>query len=263
MKALISFLLLLVPFGQAIPVNPETVTAASEREEYRWYIKRNTEHLPPQLPSEFSFLADCDAWYCDLRDSAEKTLYLTFDAGYENGNIAKILDALAEEDVPAAFFVLEHLVKDEPALIRRMLDEGHLVCNHTARHKNLSRASDKALAEELGRMEQVYRDTMGCEISKYYRPPEGAFSVSNLKAARALGYKTVFWSFAYADWANDKQPSRELALKKIGDNIHPGAVLLLHPTSATNAAIMKELIVGLKAQGYRFGTLDELTAERG
>ncbi len=262
MKALLSFLLLFVPFGQMIPVTPEPLPIACSREEYRWYIKRNSEHLPPELPGEFSFLSECDAWYCDTRESAEKTLYLTFDAGYENGNIAKILDVLKEESVPAAFFVLEHLVTDDTALIKRMLGEGHLVCNHTARHKNLARASEQAVSEELGRMERVYRETMGCEISKYYRPPEGAFSESNLLAAKNLGYKTVFWSFAYADWANDKQPSPEFALKKIRDNIHPGAVLLLHPTSATNAAIMKELIVGLKAEGYRFGTLDELTSDR-
>ena len=262
MKALISFLLLLVPFGRILPTTVQAQQTASSKEEYRWYVKRNADHLRPELPREFSFLSDCDAWYCDFHESADKTIYLTFDAGYENGNIAKILDVLKAESVSAAFFVLEHLVTGETALVRRMLDEGHLVCNHTARHKNLSRASEKAVADELGRMERVYHDTIGCEISRYYRPPEGAFSESNLQTAKSLGYKTVFWSFAYADWANDKQPSPELALKKINDNIHPGAVLLLHPTSATNAAIMRELIVGLREAGYRFGTLDELTADK-
>ncbi len=260
-KALLSFLLLFVPFGRMLQIPEPSIPVQTEPSgSYRWYVKRNSEHLRPELPNEFSFLSECDAWYLDPRESADKTLYLTFDAGYENGNIAKILDILKEESVPAAFFVLENLVLSETPLVRRMVEEGHLVCNHTARHKNLSRASDAVVREEIGRMEQVYREQLGCELAKYYRPPEGVFSVKNLQTVKALGYKTVFWSFAYADWANDKQPSRDAAIRKIKDNTHPGAVILLHPTSSTNAEIMRELITFWRSEGYRFGTLDELTS---
>ena len=228
---------------------------------YRWYVKRNDEHKTPVLPSEFSFLSECGGWYCDRSETPEKTLYLTFDAGYENGNVARILDVLKAEQVPAAFFILEHLVKSESPLVGRMIDEGHLVCNHTATHKNLARCSQGEFRAELERMEKSYRGAMGCEISRYFRPPEGVFTIDNLKTAQEMGYRTVFWSFAYADWDNCHQPDPEAAISKILKHTHPGAVLLLHPTSETNANILPSLIKTWREQGYRFGTLDELTAK--
>lgn len=259
MKTLISFLLLFSILG-GVRVDALGVDAVAREGSYRWYVKRNSEHLVPELPSEFSFLSEQDGWYCGIdSQNGTKPLYLTFDAGYENGNIARILDILKEKDVPAAFFVLAHLVRRETALVQRMLDEGHLVCNHTASHKDLSRAGAEEFKRELTALESVYRDALGCELSRYYRPPEGTFSLDNLKTAKEMGYKTVFWSFAYADWDNGRQPNPESAVRKVLDHTHPGAVILLHPTSATNASILPILIDSWRADGYTFGTLDELT----
>ena len=189
----------------------------------------------------------------------DKVVYLTFDAGYENGNVEKILDTLKDKEVRGAFFVLGNLVTSNTDLVKRMADEGHLVCNHTYHHRDMSKYTDKAeFALELTSLEDAYRKLTGREMSKYYRPPEGRFTEQNLKLAQEMGYSTVFWSFAYADWDNNKQPSAEYALKKILSNVHNGAVILLHPTSSTNAKIMPQLIDSLKSSGYRFGTLDEL-----
>ena len=257
---LLSFL---IPFSSlAVPL-PSSRPAVSEATALRWYVKRNTEHRVPDLPAEFSSLAEYDGYYADLNHPAEKVLYLTFDAGYENGNVEKILDALKEKNVPGAFFILSHFLSANQPLVERMLAEGHTVCNHTARHRNMALASDDEMRRELTDLETLFREKTGREISKYYRPPEGAFKWDNLAVAKQLGYATVFWSFAYADWANDRQPSPDAAVKKIRDNIHPGAVLLLHPTSETNAKILPYLIDLFKNEGYRFGTLDELTGRQG
>ena len=185
-------------------------------------------------------------------------VYLTFDAGYENGNVEKILNTLRDTGTPGAFFILSHFAKANPELVRRMAAEGHLVCNHTASHKNLSHAGKEQIAGELSALEAACEEATGVKVAPYFRPPEGSFSKEMLENVKSLGYKTVFWSFAYADWDNGKQPAPDKALKLVLDNVHNGAVLLLHPTSATNAAILGRLIESLKADGYRFGTLEEL-----
>lgn len=230
---------------------------------YNWYCVRRKDHLQPSCEKNMEFIENYNGYYIDKKhgdDSADKVVYLTFDAGYENGNVAKILDAMKAENVTGAFFVLSHLVEKNTDLVRRMADEGHLVCNHTSRHKDMTRyRSKEEFAAELQALEKIYMEKTGKRLSPYYRAPEGKFSEENLKYASELGYKTVFWSFAYADWDNEHQMSCELAKKKILDNIHNGAVLLLHPTSATNAAVLGDVIRTLKGMGYRFGTLDELT----
>jgi peptidoglycan-N-acetylmuramic acid deacetylase len=140
-----------------------------------------------------------------------------------------------------------------------MNNDGHLICNHTAKHKDMSRITEKSTFKaELEKLENIYRNATGKEMAKIYRPPEGRFSELNLKHATELGYKTVFWSFAYADWDNKNQMSQEEAIERILDCVHNGAIILLHPTSTTNADIMSRLIRELKGQGYRFETLDNL-----
>lgn len=237
-----------------------SVDAAGEA--YSWYCMRNKSHLQPRCEPDMSFIEHYNGYYVDHRhgdNDADKVLYLTFDAGYENGNIAKILDVLSQRRVPAAFFILSNLAMTCPELVQRMAAEGHTVCNHTSTHKNVSGMSTEALRGELERLETVCLEHTGVEVAHFFRPPEGRFSEQSMQAASALGYKTIFWSFAYADWDNDKQPSPEHAKQLIFDNIHNGAILLLHPTSTTNAAILGEVIDTLHAQGYRFGTLKELT----
>lgn len=228
-----------------------------------WYCVRNSEHRQPQFGDDLRWVEEYDGYCLDRRhgdDCADKVLYLTFDAGYENGNVAKILDTLREQEVCGAFFVLGNLITREPALIRRMVEEGHTVCNHTYHHPDMTTMQSKeAFAAELTALEEAYTALTGEQMAKYYRPPEGRFNRENLVWAQELGYKTVFWSFAYADWDNAKQPDPDAAVEKILANVHNGGVILLHPTSSTNAAILGRVITTLKQEGWRFGSLDELT----
>ena len=228
-----------------------------------WYCTRARDHAQPQADPALREVEKYGGYYVDHRHAdplaSDRVVYLTFDAGYENGNVEKVLDELKTQGVTGAFFILGHVAEAYPDLVRRMADEGHLVCNHTYSHKNLCGASADEIACELTRLENACREAAGVEVAKYYRPPEGKFDSAMLCEAQRLGYKTVFWSFAYADWDNGKQPDPAAAKKKILENLHNGAVILLHPTSATNAAILGDLIREMKAQGYRFGTLDELT----
>ncbi len=226
-----------------------------------WYCKHMKNGERPPMPQEMSFIENLDGYFLG---EDEKVIYLTFDAGYENGNIEKILDVLKEEDVKGAFFILENLLRRDTDLVKRMADEGHLVCNHTAKHPDMTKKTTfEEFKIELKTMEDLYRETVGGEIAKYYRPPEGKFNEQNLEWAREMGYKTVFWSYAYADWDNNNQMSPERAREKVISGTHNGEVLLLHPTSSTNAAILSELIKEWKSMGYRFGTLDELCVEKG
>ncbi len=254
------FLMLL---SAALLVGALTVSPSADQKACNWYCKHAKDHVQPTVDASLAFVEELDAYYLDRRHTdiadADRVIYLTFDAGYENGNVAKILDILKEEEVPAAFFVLGYLIRHDTDLVKRMADEGHLVCNHTVHHKDQSMVDDAAFLAELRRLEEIYTEETGKTMAAYYRPPEGRFSRENLVCAKENGYKTVFWSFAYPDWDNNNQMTEEKAKRVIMDNIHNGEVMLLHPTSATNAAILGEVIRSLKAEGYRFGTLDELT----
>ena len=220
-----------------------------------WFIKRRGSE-DPDFPPEAEEIEQYDAYYLDK--SGEKKIYLTFDAGYENGNVERILDILKEKEVPAAFFLLDNIILKNTDLVLRMDDEGHLVCNHTKNHKNLSEASYEEISRNLTALEMIYEEKCGRTMAKYFRFPEGSYSIEAIKNIQKLGYKTIFWSFAYDDWDNNRQPDRDKAIKKILDNTHPGAVMLFHPTSETNASIMADLIDPWREMGYSFGTLDEL-----
>ena len=198
-----------------------------------------------------------DAAY--LGNTTEKVIYLTFDAGYENGCTAQILDALKKHNVSATFFLVGNYLEKNPDLVRRMVAEGHTVGNHTMHHYDMSRISDPAaFQKELEDLEQLYEQTVGEPMQKYYRPPQGIYSEENLRQAKNLGYKTVFWSLAYVDWKNDDQPTAQAAFNKLLPRIHPGAVVLLHSTSKTNAAILDELLTRWEDMGYRFAPIQEL-----
>ena len=224
-----------------------------------WGLSFRQEGMAPVGNADGAHLARYDAAY--MGSGSEKVLYLTFDAGYENGSTAKILDTLKTHQVPAAFFLVGNYIEKNADLVRRMAQEGHIVANHTMHHRDMSKLSDKAaFSKELTDLEALYKQTTGQEMPKYYRPPQGLYSEDNLKMARELGYKTVFWSLAYVDWLGDDQPTAGEAFGKLLPRTHNGAVVLLHSTSKTNAAILGELITHWKDQGYRFGTLEELFA---
>ena len=250
-------LLIAVVIALAVSVS---VFASSTLTTGSWGLSFRQEGAPPIGNAGKDQLRQYQAAY--IGNVGEKVLYLTFDAGYENGCTAKILDTLKEKQVPAAFFLVGNYIRQSPDLVRRMVAEGHTVGNHTMHHYDMSRLSDKAaFSKELTDLEALYKETVGQELPKYYRPPQGIYSEKNLKMAQELGYQTVFWSLAYVDWNNDAQPTREAAFAKLLPRTHNGAVVLLHSTSKTNAEILGELIDKWKAMGYRFGTLEELFSQ--
>ena len=240
--------------GAAAPAAGEAVVPASAAD---WGLSFQTEGEAPIGNATEEELAQYGAYY--LGDTDEKVIYLTFDCGYENGYTETILDALKKHNAPAAFFVVGNMVETAPEIIKRMAEEGHIVGNHTYHHPDMSAISDQsAFQEELESLEALYRETTGQELSRFYRPPQGKYSVENLKQAQALGYTTVFWSLAYVDWYVDDQPTAEEAYAKLLPRIHDGAIVLLHSTSATNAAILDELLTKWEDMGYRFASLEEL-----
>ena len=250
-------LLIAVVIALAVSVS---VFASSALSTGSWGLSFRQEGAPPIGNAGKDQLRQYQAAY--IGNTNEKVLYLTFDAGYENGCTAKILDTLKEKQVPAAFFLVGNYIRQSPDLVRRMVAEGHTVGNHTMHHYDMSRLSDKAaFSKELTDLEALYKETVGQELPKFYRPPQGIYSEKNLKMAQELGYKTLFWSLAYVDWNNDAQPTREAAFAKLLPRTHNGAVVLLHSTSKTNAEILGELIDKWKAMGYRFGTLEELFSQ--
>ena len=250
-------LLIAVVIALAVSVS---VFASSALSTGSWGLSFRQEGAPPIGNAGKDQLRQYQAAY--IGNTNEKVLYLTFDAGYENGCTAKILDTLKEKQVPAAFFLVGNYIRQSPDLVRRMVAEGHTVGNHTMHHYDMSRLSDKAaFSKELTDLEALYKETIGQELPKFYRPPQGIYSEENLKMAQELGYKTLFWSLAYVDWNNDSQPTREAAFAKLLPRTHNGAVVLLHSTSKTNAEILGELIDKWKAMGYRFGTLEELFSQ--
>ena len=224
-----------------------------------WGLSFQTEGAAPIGPANAQQLAKYDAVY--LGDTAEKVIYLTFDAGYENGCTAKILDTLKAHNVPAAFFLVGNYMEKNADLVRRMVDEGHIVGNHTMHHYDMSKLSEKeAFSKELTELENCFKEVTGKDLPKYYRPPQGIYSEENLKMAQELGYRTVFWSLAYVDWLNNDQPTKEEAFSKLLPRTHNGAVVLLHSTSATNAEILDELLTKWEGMGYRFASVEELFA---
>ena len=221
-----------------------------------WGLSFRTEGAPPIGPASQSQLQTYDAAYLD--PSGEKVIYLTFDAGYENGCTGKILDILQKHNIPAAFFLTGHYIEKNPDLVRRMASEGHIVGNHTMHHPDASKLTEEAFQKELQDLEKLYFDKVGQEMPKFYRPPQGIYSEENLKMAQKMGYKTVFWSLAYVDWNNDAQPDPQSSKEKLLSRTHDGMVLLLHSTSQTNVQILEDLLTHWTQMGYRFAPISEL-----
>ena len=225
-----------------------------------WGLSFRREGARPEGNADINELKQYNAYYAE--DTDEKVLYLTFDAGYENGNTPAILDALKKHGAPAAFFVVGNFIEDEPELVKRMVEEGHIVGNHTMTHPDMSAIStQQSFQEELAGVEKLFQDLTGEPMIKFYRPPRGVYSISNLAMADNLGYATFFWSLAYVDWNQEQQPSREEAFSKLLPRVHPGAIVLLHSTSSTNAEILDELLTKWEAMGYSFAPLTQLTGE--
>lgn len=235
-------------------VKEDTVTASADG---NWGLSFQTEGKPPVANATADYLKQYNAYYA--KDTEEKVLYLTFDAGFENGNTEAILDALKKHNAPATFFLVGNYLSTSPDLVKRMAAEGHIVGNHTYHHPDMSKISTKeTFAKELTDMEALYQEITGQPMKKYYRPPQGKYSESNLQMACDLGYQTFFWSLAYVDWYENNQPTKEEAFQKLLGRIHPGAIVLLHSTSKTNGEILDELLTCWEEMGYRFESLDQL-----
>ena len=249
MKTLRLFLLALI----AVIAFPISVLAGDN-----WGLHFPEKGAQPRGNKSAEYLAQFGAFY--VGNDTDKVIYLTFDAGYENGYTSTVLDVLKKHEAPAAFFLVGMYIRDEPELIRRMVDEGHIIANHTMRHPDMSNMNTKeAFYKELKEVEDIYQSVTGTTLPKFYRPPKGIYNDANLKLAQELGYTTVFWSLAYRDWENDNQPSHATAIEKMVPRIHPGAVILLHNTSKTNAEVLDELLTQYKSLGYRFEDLFHLT----
>lgn len=222
-----------------------------------WGLSFQASGQTPVAPASQEKLAEFDAAF--VGDPREKVLYLTFDAGYENGCTAMILDILEKHQVKAAFFLVGSYLEKHPDLVRRMVEDGHIVGNHTMTHPDMSAITDKAaFQKELTAVETLFLDITGKELPKYYRPPQGVYSEENLRMAKELGYQTVFWSLAYKDWDNNNQPTSDYAISKLIPRTHNGAVILLHSTSHTNMHVLDDLLTQWENQGYRFETIDQL-----
>lgn len=203
-----------------------------------------------------------NAYY--MAEGDEKVLYLTFDCGYENGNTEPILDALKKHNAQATFFVVGHFLESAPDIVKRMVEDGHTVGNHTYHHPDMSKISDAAsFQKEMEDVSTLFQEITETELAMYYRPPQGKYSTANLQMAKDMGYSTFFWSLAYVDWNQDDQPTHEEALEKLTKRIHPGAIVLLHSTSKTNGEIMDELLTKWEEMGYTFRPLSDFVEDAG
>lgn len=216
----------------------------------------NGINQPPNGEDTMQTLAQYNTYF--MGDISQKTIYLTFDAGYENGYTNTILDVLKKQNVPAAFFLLEHYIDANPDLVKRMASEGHIVGNHTSSHPNITKISNQKLVNEIDNLSIKFQNLTGRPLDPYFRPPEGSYTYDKLQTMQSLGYNTILWSVAYPDWDVNNQPSYESALNILNNRIHNGAIILLHSTSSTNAGILDTFITNLKNQDYEFAYLSSL-----
>lgn len=259
-KNIIIFILVVsVLFLFFSPLTKKTY-ASNYGTELNWHFIPSTTPggIPEPAEESVSFLSACDGYY--LGDTSKKVLYLTFDEGYEKGYTGNILDTLKEIEVPAAFFVTKPYIEKNPGLINRMVNEGHLVCNHSSHHYSMASIHDKeAFNKEITEVEEAFKTLTNQDMPKLFRPPMGKYTKASMEMTKDLGYKTIFWSFAYRDWFVDDQPTEEYAIKKIKNGVHPGGILLLHAVSKTNTDVLKTVLSDIKSEGYEFKSLTEFS----
>ena len=257
---LLLIIILIIVCVFVIQNNKNTIYTSSnvtgyDNKKIEWGIKRNNNHEQPDLGSKNKELMEKYNGLC-IGNNSKKNIYLTFDAGYEAGYTIKILDVLKEKGVSATFFITSHYLNTADEQVKRMIEEGHTIGNHTVNHKCMPEITDEEIEQEVMKLHQAVYEKYNYEM-RYIRPPKGEFSERTLKKCEDLGYKTVMWSFAYCDWDENKQPTIEEGKKKIVDNFHPGEIILLHSNSKTNSEILADIIDEARNQGYEFKTLDE------
>lgn len=245
----------LVTDVDAILAEKDDTTAYSNKT-LRWGISRRENNQTPAAdPGAPQLLSKYGGLY--LGDTEKKVIYLTFDEGYENGYTPKILDTLRDNNVKAVFFITGPYLKDHQDLVRRMVEEGHIVGNHTIHHPSLPEVGDSQLEEEIVGLDRAFSEKFGQNM-KYLRPPKGEYSERTLAVTKKLGYCNLFWSFAYDDWYRDRIRGPEYAYNIVMRNLHNGAVLLLHAVSKDNADALGMIIQGVREKGYTFGNIDDI-----
>jgi peptidoglycan-N-acetylmuramic acid deacetylase len=246
-------MMLFMTLGLLFAVGLPSYTNASG---YGWGFKKNSDHQVPDIGSYQQLLDQYGAYYADL--SGDRHIYLTFDNGYEEGYTSDVLDVLKENNVPATFFITGHYVETEPELVTRMAEEGHIIGNHSYHHPDFSVLTKDAMQKELEDLEKEVAELTGQKNLQYLRPPRGMFNEETLKWANDLGYTHIFWSLAFKDWETNNQKGWRYAYEQVLEQIHPGAIILLHTVSEDNAKALDHLIKDLKEQGYEFKSLDDL-----
>ena len=221
-----------------------------------WGFLKNPNHETPEIGKYKKMIEDTSSYY--VGDETQKVVYLTFDAGYDNGQLEKILKVLKEKNVKASFFITGDFVKRFSDLTCQMTNDGHIICNHSYSHRKIQTLSKDELQKDLEKLENAYTSLTNCKLAKCFRPPEGEFSREALKNVQSLGYKTVFWSIAYRDWDTKKQQSVDAAVRSVVDNLHNGAIILLHTVSSTNSESLGLIIDEINKQGYTFKTVLDL-----
>lgn len=233
----------------------ETNANSLSNQKIGWGIKRNDNHEQPDVGSNNKKVLEENKGIC-LGNKEKKNIYLTFDEGYEAGYTPQLLSTLKKNQVKATFFITAHFVNTQPDLVQQMIDEGHIIGNHTVNHKSMPELTEEKIKTEVMDLHQVINEKFNYEM-KYIRPPKGEFSENTLQVTNRLGYTTVMWSFAYEDWNEDKQPDETSSKKKVLDNLHNGEIMLLHGNSKTNTNILDSIIKEAKNMGYEFKSLDE------
>ena len=248
---IISFTILNNNQEKNLPANTNII----ESKKIQWGIKRESDHKQPDLGSNNKKVLEENNGIA-IGNSEKKYIYLTFDEGYEAGYTPKILEILQNNNVKATFFITAHYLNTQEDLVKQMINEGHIVGNHTVNHKSMPDLSEEKIKKEVMDLHQGVFEKFNYEM-KYIRPPKGEFSEKSIIETNKLGYKTVMWSFAYEDWNENKQPDEEQAQKKILDNLHNGEIMLLHGNSITNTNVLDSVIKESKKLGYEFKSLDE------
>lgn len=231
-------------------INEKTNFSEESRDWY--FLPKQNQEIPGVNDEIKTILEQTEAFY--VLPNEQKQIYLTFDEGYELGYTSEILDTLQANNIKVAFFITGHYIESQPELVKRMQSEGHLVCNHTWNHPDLSQSSPEDLKEEILSLEREYEKLTGTKMASYLRPPMGKYSEKSLYLSSQMGYSTVFWSMAFEDWDPKNQPGADYSYHHVIDNIHPGAVILLHAVSQSNSEALDRIIKTLKENGYVFST---------
>lgn len=223
---------------------------------FGWGFSKNNNHSQPYIGSYEDEIKDTNSYY--VGDKDEKIVYLTFDAGYDNGNLSKILDVMDEKEAVGTFFITGDFLTRFSDLVIDINNRGHIVGNHTWSHKKITKLNSQEIIEELNKVEEQYKKITGESIGYYFRPPEGVFNNESLQVIKQLNYNTIFWSIAYKDWDTNNQGDVNKAVNSVIDNLHNGAIILLHTVSEDNVKALPIIIDQIRANGYVIDSIDNL-----